>query len=46
MDGVNASHGLYRLTKLTTAYSRTMSDAGVPLQQAMPVVWDRWVQPT
>ncbi|KAF5832937.1 hypothetical protein DUNSADRAFT_11017 [Dunaliella salina] len=40
MDGVNASHALYRLAKLVNLYSCTMDAAGVPLAEAMPAVWD------
>ena len=43
MDGVNASHALYRLAKLVNRYSRSMDAVGVPLAEAMPPVWDRCV---
>jgi len=44
MDGVNASHALYRLSKLVTVYSGSMDAAGVPLAEAMPAVWDRYAR--
>jgi len=43
MDGVNASHALFRLAKLVNAYSRSLDAAGVPLAESMPTVWERCV---